>query len=220
MGAYHRLSRLEDLPSSIPAATFVVVDVIICSTAIVHLLDAGASYVKPFRDTETARKFKRETEYALIVGEEDDGERSDNFDFPPVPALAYDNDVAGRPVGIRTSNGTRAIDRIGTENELYIGSTINAAAVGNRLREQDGDVWIVAAGRNGSPVDEDLAAVEQIYQHLTDGETSWDRRQLLETLAGSPSTPWLRANADRGVETILDFDSTATVPRLEDGVFV
>ena len=195
MGEIHTVGRLEELPSPVPEATFVVVDVIICSTAIIRLLEAGASYVKPFRNTKSAQRFRRETDDALIVGEENDGERSDNFDFPPVPSIIDDRELAGRPVGIRTSNGTRAIERIGVQNDLYIGSTVNASAVGELLRSEDGDLWIVAAGRNGSEVGEDLVATERIRQQISDeSATAWDRHRWLDTLDSSPSTEWLRTN--------------------------
>lgn len=138
MSGFHTVDRLEAVPRPVPDATFVVVDVIICSTVIIHLLEAGAEYVKPFAKTSAGLAFRRNTDGAVLVGEENDGETSEQFDLPLAPAAIRSADIAGRPVGIRTSNGTRAIDRIGVDSGLLVGSTINAAAVGERLRDREG----------------------------------------------------------------------------------
>jgi 2-phosphosulfolactate phosphatase len=221
MGEIHSVDRLEDVPTPVPAATFVVADVIICSTAIIHLLEAGAAYVQPFAGTDRARAFRTETEEAVIVGEENDGATSEEFDLPPVPSIIRERDIAGRPVGIRTSNGTRAIDRIGVDTDILIGSTINAGAVADRLRETDGDIWLVAAGRNGSPVGEDLAAIELVRRHYDDTREPLDHERLREYFDSSPSTPWLRDNGTRAdFERVVSPETTETVPCIRDGVFV
>lgn len=221
MGEIHSVDRLEDVPTPVPEATFVVVDVIICSTAIIHLLEAGASYVKPFAETDSAQVFRTEIEDAVIVGEENDGTTSDKFDLPPVPSIIRESDLAGRPVGIRTSNGTRAIDRIGVDSNVLIGSTINAGAVADRLLETDGDVWLVAAGRNGSPVGEDLAAIELLQRYYDGTRERPDTDRLREYFDASPSTPWLRENGTRAdYEQLVSPETTETVPRIRNGVFV
>lgn len=220
MSDLHTVDRLEALPTPVPDGTFVVVDVIICSTAIIRLLEAGAEYVRPFAETSAALAFRRNTDGAVLVGEENGGETSEQFDHPPAPQAIRQAAIAGRPVGIRTSNGTRAIDRIGTDDGLLVGSTINAAAVGELLRDRDGESWIVAAGRDGSPVPEDLAAVELIRQQYDGDRDEWDQQRLFDRIDPSPSAAWLRAHSNSGIETVLDFDSSETVPFLRDGVFV
>ena len=215
------MDRLENVPTPVPEATFVVVDVIICSTAIIHLLEAGATYVKPFAETDRAQAFRAETEDAVIVGEENDGTTSEKFDLPPVPSIIRERDLAGRPVGIRTSNGTRAIDRIGVDSNILIGSTINAGAVADRLLETDRDIWLVAAGRDGSPVGEDLAAIELVQRQHDERRKSLDNDGLCEYFDSSPSTPWLRENGTRAdYEQLVSPETTETVPRIRNGVFV
>jgi 2-phosphosulfolactate phosphatase len=161
MAACRRVDRLEEIPEPVPTGEFVVVDVIISSTSIVRLLEEGAEYVKPFGDPDAALEFKTATDDALLVGE-DGGGPIDGFDLSPLPSIISDADVADRPVGIRTSNGTRAMDRIGHTEGLLVGSTVNAAAVASELTSRATDSLIVAAGRQGEPTPEDTVGAELI----------------------------------------------------------
>jgi len=216
----HSVDRLEDLPDPAPEGVFVVVDVIISSTTIIRLLEEGAAYVRPFADPEAARQFEAETEEAVLVGE-DGGGPIPGFDHSPLPSLLKEADLDGRPVGIRTSNGTRAMDRIGGNDGIYVGSTINAGAVADALREHEADVWVVAAGRQGTPTPEDTAGKRLIEGQLTGTLSESDREALVTDIGESSTADWLRdVGYEHELDELLAFDSTTTVPRLEDGVFV
>lgn len=217
-GNVRTVDRLEDLPEPIPVANFVVVDVIISSTSIIRLLEEGARYVKPFADPDAARRFKRETEAAILVGE-DGGRAIDGFDLSPLPSLIADADIEDRPVGIRTSNGTRAMDRIGVTDGLFVGSTINASAVADALCNFEHDIWVVAAGRQGTPTPEDTAGAELIAAHCRN-ETV-DTAALREQIRNSGTADWLRdIGYENEIKDLCAFDSTTTVPKLENGIFV
>jgi len=216
----HTVDRLEGLPDPAPDADFVVVDVIISSTTIVRLLEAGARYVKPFADPERAREFKAETEGALLVGE-DGGGPIPGFDLSPLPSIIADADIADRPIGIRTSNGTRAVDRLGYSDRIFVGSTINAAAVAEVLHEREGEAWVVAAGRQGSPTPEDTAGARLVSGHYSGTLTEMERDSLAAEVRNCSTADWLRdAGYEHELDALLDFDSTETVPRLQDGRFV
>lgn len=213
-----RVDRLEDIPEPVPAGEFVVVDVIISSTTIVRLLEGGAEYVRPFGDPESALQFKEETEDALLVGE-DGGESIEGFDLSPLPSIIDDADVAGRPVGIRTSNGTRAMERIGHADGLLVGTTVNAGAVAEELAGRGNESLVVAAGRQGEPVAEDSVGAELIQSRYR-GD-SVDEDTLHERIRECSTAGWLRSMGyDHEVDALLEFDSTETVPTLRDGVFV
>lgn len=213
-----RLDRLENIPDPVPTGEFVVVDVIISSTSIVRLLEEGAKYVKPFGDPEAALAFKEATDDAVLVGE-DGGGPIDGFDLSPLPSIIADADVAGRPVGIRTSNGTRAMDRIGHTDGLLVGTTINAGAVAEVLRARGQDSNIVAAGRQGDPVAEDSVGAELIEARYHG--TAPDEDELRERIRTSSTAEWLRdIGFEHEIDHLLSFDSTETVPTLQDGHFV
>lgn len=195
------LSRLEDIPEPVPETDFVVVDVIISSTTIIRLLEAGAEYVRPFQDPETAQQFKRTTADALLVGEDGGGP------------------IEGRPVGIRTSNGTRAMDRIGVSDGLFVGSTINASAVASAVENRERDLLVVAAGRHGEVTPEDNAGATLIESHCKNRTPNTEA--LREQVRTSGTADWLREiGYGNELAELLTFDSSETVPRLEDGVFV
>lgn len=219
MSEIHRLDRLEEIPDPVPDGTFVVVDVIISSTSIVRLLEAGATYVRPFDDPERALAFKAETEDAVLVGE-DGGRAIEGFDLSPLPSIIESATLDARPVGIRTSNGTRAMDRIGHDRRILVGSTVNAAAIAGHLREVEGPVWIVAAGRQGQPIAEDVAGAKLVERELVDS-VDWPDDRLRADIRDSVTAEWLRdLGYENELEALLDFNSTETVPRLVDGVFV
>jgi len=216
----HVVERLEEIPEPVPDADFVVVDVIISSTAVVRLLEEGAEYVRTFGDTEEALAFKRE-EDAVLVGEQSGGP-IDGFDLSPLPSVFSEHDLEGRPVGIMTTNGTRAVEKIGRKDGVFFGSTVNAGAVADALRERSRDAWIVAAGRYGETTPEDTAGAELIREMYNNGGASEERvDEFRSAIRDSGTASWID---DLGywheIESLLDFDSSETVPRMRDGVFV
>ena len=214
----HTVDRLEDVPDPVPDADFVVVDVIISSTSIVRLLEAGAAYVRPFADPEAARAFGAETD-ALLVGEQG-GAPVEGFDASPLPSLLPE-DITDRPVGILTSNGTRAFERIGHDGTIFVGSTVNAAAVASTLAERDRETWLVAAGRGGDPTPEDSAGVELVRRCYEDRLTTDAAASLAATVEESGTAEWLRElGLGDDVNALLQFNESDVVPRLRDGVFV
>ena len=215
----YTVDRLEDLPEPAPDADVVVVDVIISSTSIVRLLEAGAAYVRPFGDVDEALAFRERTDGAMLVGEQG-GEPIDGFDGSVLPSVFREYDLDGRPVGILTSNGTRAVDRLDRDRGVFAASTVNAAAVASTLRERDRDAWLVAAGRRGSVVPEDLAGVELVERAYRDSLTDDVRTVLAEQIRQCDTAAWLASiGYENELEALLSFDSTDTVPRLRDGVF-
>lgn len=218
--ALRRVDRLEDLPEPPPDAAFVVVDTIISSTTIVRLLEAGAASVRPFPDPESARAFRRETADAFLVGEQG-GRPVDGFDSGPLPSHVTDYDLDGRPVGILSSNGTRAMDRIGHDRPILVGSTVNAPAVAAALAELDRDAWLVAAGRGGDPTPEDTAGVDLIAGHYRGEAEAALTERLRETVSGCETAAWLRETGyGHEVDALCRFGSSTVVPRLRDGAFV
>jgi 2-phosphosulfolactate phosphatase len=213
------LERLEEIPEPVPDADFVVVDVIISSTAVVRLLEEGAEYVKTFGDAEDALAFKREKD-AVLVGEQGGGP-VEGFDLSPLPSVFGEHDLEGRPVGIMTTNGTRAVERIGKEENVFFGTTVNAAAVADVLRERGRDAFVVAAGRYGETTPEDTAGAELIREMYNGGLTDGRIEELKNDVRESGTATWID---DLGywheIEALLEFNESDTVPRMRDAVFV
>jgi 2-phosphosulfolactate phosphatase len=216
----HTVERIEDVPEPTPDAAFVVVDVITASTTIVALLDQGARYVRPFADADAAREFGATHEEALLVGEKQ-GAPLSGFDFLPLPTQFQQVELQDRPVGICTTNGTRAVDRLGEASGLLVGSTTNAAAVAGLLAEYGGDRYLVGVGQAGVASAADSAGVKLIEAHVQGGPDSDQRESIREEIADCSAAQWLRSlGLGTEVDTLLGFDSSRTVPRLRDGAFV
>ena len=215
-----RVDRLEDVPNPTPDADFVVVDVIMASTAIVRLLEEGAEYVRPFGDVDEAREFAERVEDPVLVGEQA-GAPVDGFDLLPLPSSFSEHDLDGARVGMVTTNGTRAVERIGADEDVFIASTVNAYAVAQTLNERDGETWLVAAGRYGEPTPEDTAGARLVEAHHNGGVDDEDAEEIRDAVRSSNTADWIRriGLADE-LDEILRLDSSGTVPRTRDGVFV
>lgn len=215
--------RLEDVDvAGDPDDTaYVMIDVILSSTTIVHLLDCGAEEVVPLEDEEAAFALREERDDVVLVGEQG-GYPIEGFDTGPMPSVIDEDTVGSRPVGILTTNGTRAVHRVGTDRDVYVGSTVNAAAVADALRAHDA-VHLVAAGRYGDSADEDTVGAELIRDHIRDAEPTDDvLTEYADRIRASDTARWL--DEDLGVGSVVDaataFDDSTTVPRLRDGGFV
>lgn len=166
MGTVTTIERKEEIPDRPADGIYVVIDVLRFSTTCCHLLDNGAEYIKPFQSTQEALAFKSDDETNLIIGEIG-GERIQGFDHNNSPTELADEDVSGRKIGILTTNGTVALDRT-TPQKTYIGGVVNAKAIGTLLRDQEEDIYLVAAGSDGTVTDEDLAGADLIEAYIND----------------------------------------------------
>lgn len=212
------IERLEDVPDPTPPGTVVVVDVIVASTAIVRLLEAGAASVRPFADVDEALAFGETADDPLLVGERD-GRAVEGFDCGPLPSVLADREVAGREVGILTTNGTRAVHQLGPDREMLVASTVNAQAVATALG--DDDALVVAAGRRGEVAPEDVAGARLVAHHRAGTLDEATAADLQETVRTCETAAWLDGlGFDHEVEALLAFDESETVPRLRDGAFI
>jgi len=215
-----RVDRLEGVPEPAPDADYVVVDVIMATTAIVRLLEEGAEHVRPFGDAEAARAFGRRVDDAVLVGEQA-GAPVDGFDLLPLPSRFADHDLDGAPVGMLTTNGTRAVERVGADDGVFAASTVNARAVAETVAETDGETWLVAAGRYGEPTPEDTAGARLVEAHLDGGLDEDAASEVRDAVRGSATAEWVRGiGLQDELDEILELDSSGTVPRMRDGVFV
>jgi hypothetical protein len=90
-----------------------------------------------------------------------------------------------------------------------------------RLRLSVGVAALVAAGRSGDAVPEDLAGVELIERCYRDELTAAAETELAERVESCGTAAWLRdLGFEHEVEDLLAFNSSETVPRLRDGGFV
>jgi len=181
-----------------PPDAVVVVDVLRATTTLVHAFAHGADAARCFGDPEVARAAR--TEYrkgaTLLCGERR-GQRIPGFDLGNSPREYVDEFVRNRTLLFTTTNGTKALVRTRDAGRQLAGAFVNAAAVVRRLgalaaaatpdRAAPFTAWLVAAGKEDQPADEDTACVIELARGLAtapDGPWTIDLEPGDEASAG------------------------------------
>jgi 2-phosphosulfolactate phosphatase len=149
--------------SRIAGRIAVVIDVLRASTTMTAALHAGAAGIAAFSCIDSARAAGDER---MLTGGERRGVRIEGFDLGNSPLEYTPERVAGREIRFTTSNGTRAITACHAAGSLVIGSFVNARAIVDRVRRQNGDVALVCAGTEGKPTLEDSLFAGLVCDHL------------------------------------------------------
>lgn len=230
--ATRHVERCEDLPEDLPSGDYVVIDVMFFSTTAVELFADGLASLTVVDEKSETLAFREEHPDALAGGDHDpDYDAVGDYDFHNSPTFVRDLDVAGRPAAMTSTNGGRAVNRLVDHDadgrgdvSVYLGSTTNAAALGDHLRPER-DTYLVSAGYEGDIAVEDHIGAIRIGRQvadvaLTNAEETVFRRHL-PTAKGdeyrASAHPTRRADLD---DRITDFDAHDVVPKLVDGRFV
>lgn len=148
--------------------TAVVIDVLRATTSIVTALENGAREVVPVAEVEEARRMAAAWEGGprpLLAGERG-AKRPDGFDLGNSPLEFTREVVAGRPIILTTTNGTRALENAVAAEELRVACLRNAAAVAGACRQGGRDVVVVCAGTDGRFSFEDMACAALLAHEL------------------------------------------------------
>lgn len=210
----------EEIPDSPPEATYVVVDVFRFSTSVLTLLEEGATSVKAAASIDEVRAFANEREDSVVGGE---SRHSDPlFDIRNSPTQITQVDVVGRAACLYSDNGARTVERVQRAGDVYVGTTLNAGAVGRMLREVDGDVFLVATGADGAVQHEDVVCAQAIRQFAT-SETVPEAELETYRLAieGNNARYESSGLTAKDAELVTQFDTSDTIPTVDgDGHIV
>ena len=139
----------------------VIVDVFRAFTTAAFCVAAGAREIVLVADHETALAMKAADPTLFLTGEIG-GRSIAGFDVGNSPSAIVPLDLSGRRVVQRTSAGTQGVVSAGGAAEILLGSLVIAAATVRYLLVTDGDVTVVAMGRDGldgAPEDDACAAL-------------------------------------------------------------
>jgi len=202
----------------------IIVDALRASTTIAVALALGAAGVQPVLDVEEARAFLGRPGY-LIAGERG-GAQLPGFDFgnSPTQLQAEAGRLAGRRLVLTTSNGTRCVAAAAGAAAILAGALPNASAVAvaaARLAGELGrDVYIVAAGVDGAPAEEDRLAGDFIRCRM-EGCPAPPAPELARRFRESPSGRQLAGLGYAGdVAYCARPDVLDVVPVTREGAFV
>ncbi len=211
--------KVEQVPCSPPAGTYVIVDILRFSTTACSIFAQGARAIHPVESVEEALQVREATPDVLLSGERH-AERISGFDLGNSPASFDEMDLSGQEVVCLTSNGTRAINALSDQN-VVIGSLTNAAALATYLAGRD-TIHLVACGAGGSACSEDVAGVDFILQYLR-GDPP-DDQQKKETQIRIRNAPHANSLEEQGhgadLRYALDVNKHDVVPVLESDVLV
>jgi len=161
----------------------VVFDVLRATSSIVTALANGASAIFPVAEISQALALRRQEPGMLLAGERD-GVRILNhltgsipFDLGNSPREFTRAKIAGRPIAMTTTNGTRALRACIRAWATFIGSFLNLRATAELLRQESpAHLVLVCSGTFDQAAYEDVlcagALCEQIWAIYGPGEVS------------------------------------------------
>ena len=219
------VERCEAIPERPPAGDYVVVDVMFFSTTVVELLANGADRVHVTDARGEEFDYREQHPATLLGGEAIAGhEPAAGYDFFNSPSDVQDLPLTGRPVSMTSTNGGRAVatlrDRVRDRDDVsvFVGSTINAAAVGEFLRERSRSTYLVSAGTCGSVAVEDHIGATLISRYLdglSPAATELDvYRRHLEVAKGEDYVERAACRRRDVEEYATDIDGREVVPHL------
>jgi len=124
----------------------VVIDVLRATSVIITALSNGARWVQTVATIEEALQLKSPD---VLLGGERDAMPIAGFDFSNSPLDYTVERVLNKGIVLTTTNGTLALSKSGSAEEVLIGAFINQRALTNYLAAQHLPVELICAGTNG-----------------------------------------------------------------------
>jgi len=217
------IERCEAIPDRPSPGDYVVIDVIHFSNTVIELLANGAERVHVTDERGEELDYRESNPEALIGGSStDEYDPEPGYDFFNSPSYVQRLDLEGRPTSMTSSNGGRAVATLrargGDDVEIFVGSTMNAAALGEYLRGRDRPTYLVSSGSKGDLAMEDHVGATLISRHIdgvpvADTERDIFSRQV-ERAKGSDYVESHEIRRRDVLEYATDFDSRSVVPKL------
>lgn len=162
----------------------VVIDVLRASSTIAQALASGARRVVPVAEIREARALcagYRSGE-VLLAGERR-GLKIKGFDLGNSPREFTEEVVKGKTVITTTTNGTRALVASQGATEMLVGAFLNLPAVCDYLKSRDAETLLLAVGRDGVPVLDDIVCAGMFTERLLGSRAQADDHVLEDVRA-------------------------------------
>lgn len=165
--------------------TVVVIDVLRASSTIIAALAKGARGVIPVEDMNEANKIAQNLDPGnyLLCGEKD-GKKIEGYDLGNSPLDYKPENIRGKSIIFKTTNGTIAIKRAHLAAKIYIGSFLNLNTVIEALRQSTSDIVLLCAGWRGRLSLEDLLCAGNIIYELNHGALPQNARDGVKIAFG------------------------------------
>lgn len=158
-------------PEKVANGLVVVFDILRSTTCMVTALANGAKALYPAMNQQEALELKANLPFTgvLLAGEEK-GLKIPGFDLGNSPQEFVTTKIKGKHIIMATTNGTLAIRRASSAQQLIIGSFLNMTVLCDYVLAQDSDLTLVCAGTQGKFCLEDTLAAGMLI--------SWLRRRV------------------------------------------
>ncbi len=197
--------------------TAALIDIFRATSTIPVLLFSGAVAVYPFPKMRDARKFARQDESTVTVGERF-GIRIPGFHFNNSPSDVMDADLEGRKIAFTSTNGTKVLGMIPEGVSVVTASFINHTATLKWLSERD-EIWLVRSDRPDGKSEEDQIYAEFLERSLKGEEPDFDLyAEKVRNCNGARTLDMLGYRKD--VEMALRIDMVDFPVFYRDGRFV
>ena len=211
--------------------TVVVVDILRATSCMTTAFAYNISSMKPVASLDECKALKQE---GYFIAAERGGQKVDGFDIGNSPFSYMEPRFQGEKVAVTTTNGTLAITKSMSANDILIGSFLNIKAVADRVKELDQDLIIHCAGWKGSVNTEDTlfagALIELLLHNFEmasdDSSVAYALYQqhkdnMLAYVSQSSHAKRLQAfGIMKDIEFCLESDKYDVVPYLKDGSIV
>ena len=148
----------------------IVVDVLRAGTCTAVALHNGAREIIPTATVDAAARVSSNLAGAItMLAGERNGRMIEGFHFGNSPLEFTPEKVLGKAIVFLTTNGTPAFVKARHAREMAVCSFVNISAVADFVRQQQGDVEIVCAGKSGSLCIEDAVCAGMLIHLLTEG---------------------------------------------------
>ena len=124
----------------------VVIDIFRATTTMVTALANGVQSITPVATLDECKTLQNQ---GYLAAAEREGKMPDGFDLGNSPLSHIEQDFSGQKLAMTTSNGTLAITKSQTADEIIIGAFINISAVVQYLKAQSKDILLLCAGWKG-----------------------------------------------------------------------
>ena len=146
----------------------VVIDIFRATTTMVAALANGVQSITPVATLEECKSLQQQ---GYLAAAEREGKMPDGFDLGNSPLSHVQQNFSGHRLAMTTSNGTLAITKSKSADQIIIGAFINITTVVNYLQHQPNDILLLCAGWKGRVNMEDSlfagAVAQALAQHTT-----------------------------------------------------
>lgn len=204
----------------------VVVDILRATSVMVTAMAHGAKEIIPVATLDEAKSY---LEKGFLCAAERGGAQVDGFPLDNSPFSYMNEDIQGQPIVITTTNGTLAITKSTTADQVLVGAFLNIQAVADYIVEQDKDVVVHCAGWKGKTNMEDTLFAGALVELLTEThDLACDtahlslkyyqsvKDNLFETVKNSAHAKRLnKLHVIKDIEFCVNLNTYEVVPRLE-----